>query len=108
MEVGSLGALEVAMTPSPPPLESCQSIAFVNSGGLDALATPSSLTIGHVVYLNDEVNEADVLAPNFDALFAKEFCDCLISLKAACPRYGKEIACILTSKASKEKNQEGK
>jgi hypothetical protein len=42
------------------------------------------------------------LAPNFEALFGKELCDLLVSLEAANPGYGKEIACVLAGNASKD------
>jgi hypothetical protein len=99
MELESLEALAVATTPSPPPSEPCQSPDIVGSGGLDASATLSSVAIGHVVSLNDETAKAGVLAPNSEALFAKELSDLLVSLKAASPGYGMEIACVLAGKA---------
>jgi hypothetical protein len=68
--------------------------------GLDASATLSSMTIGHVVSLNDETAEAGVLAPNSEALFAKELSDLLVSLEAASPGYGMEIVCVSAGKAS--------
>jgi hypothetical protein len=74
----------------------------VESGGLDASATLSSVPIGHVVSLSNEVAEAGVLAPNSGDLFAKEFCDLLVSLEAVSPGYGMEIANVLAGKASKE------
>jgi hypothetical protein len=74
MELGSLEACAVAMTPSPPPLKPCQAPAIVESGG--------------------------VLAPNSEALFGKELCDLLVSLEAASPGYGMEIASVLARKAS--------
>jgi hypothetical protein len=43
-----------------------------------------------------------VLAHSSDALFAKELCGLLASLEAASPGYGKDIACVLAGKASKE------
>jgi hypothetical protein len=43
-----------------------------------------------------------VLAPNSEALFAKELSDLLVSLEAASPGYGMEIASILAGKASKD------
>jgi hypothetical protein len=43
-----------------------------------------------------------VLAHSSDALFAKELCGLLVSLEAASPGYGKDIACVLAGKASKE------
>jgi hypothetical protein len=35
-------------------------------------------------------------------VFRKEICNLLVSLEAASPGYGKELACILSGKASKE------
>jgi hypothetical protein len=49
----------------------------------------------------DFVDTGGVLAPNSEALFGKELCDLLVSLEVANPGYGKEIACVLTEKASK-------
>jgi hypothetical protein len=72
VELGSLESVAVAMTPSP---SSPEPSNFVDTGG--------------------------VLAPNFEAFFGKELCDLLVSLEAASPGYGKEIACVLTGKASK-------
>jgi hypothetical protein len=72
--LGSLKALAVAMTPSPPQSEPCQSLASLDCGG--------------------------VLAASSDALFAKELCGLLASLEAASPGYGKDIDCILAGKAS--------
>jgi hypothetical protein len=43
-----------------------------------------------------------VLAHSSEALFAKELCGLLASLEAASPGYGKDIACVLAGKASKE------
>jgi hypothetical protein len=100
MELGSLQALAVATTHSPPPSEPCQLVAHVDSGPVDASATLSSVAIEHVVSLSDEVAEAGVLALNSDALFAKELSALLVSLEAAIPGYGMEIACVLAGKAS--------
>jgi hypothetical protein len=102
MELGSLEALTVAMSPSPPPSETCRPPALVESGEFDASAALSSVSIGHVVPLSNEVAEASVLAPNSDALFAKELSDLLVSLEAAIPGYGMEIASVLAGKASKD------
>jgi hypothetical protein len=102
MELGSSEALVVAMSPLPPPSKTCRSPALVESGGLDASATLLSVSIWHVVSLNNEVAEAGVLAPNSDALFAKELSGLLVSLEAASPGYGMEIACVLMGKASKD------
>jgi hypothetical protein len=74
----------------------------VESGGLDALATLSSVPIGHVVSLSNKVVEAGVLIPNSEALFAKEFSDLLVSLEAASLRYGIEIASILVGTVSND------
>jgi hypothetical protein len=74
--LGSSEALVVATTPSPPQLEPCESLDSLDSG--------------------------EVLAPNSDALFAKELCGLLASLEAASPGYGKDIACVLAGKASED------
>jgi hypothetical protein len=56
------------------------------------------MTIGQVVSLSDEVDDIDASASDSEALFAKELCDLLITLKLACPRSGKEIVGILIGK----------
>jgi hypothetical protein len=61
----------VSTTPSPP----CQTLAHVDSGGLDASDSLPSMDIGHVVSLSDEIAEIGVLAPNSETLFAKELSD---------------------------------
>jgi hypothetical protein len=76
VELRSLEASVVNMAPSPPPLRPCQAPAIVDSAG--------------------------VLAPNSEALFGKELCDLLVSLEAASPGYGMEIACVLAGKASED------
>jgi hypothetical protein len=98
LEVSTLGALAVALAPSPP--LSSEPRAFVDRGDLDAFATLSHVTSRPVVSLSDEVSEVDMIAPNFEDLFGKEICDFLVGLEAACPGYGKEIASVLTVKAS--------
>jgi hypothetical protein len=50
---------------------------------------------GYVVSSSEEVDEARVLARNFDALFTKEHRNLLVSLEATNTRYGKKIACVL-------------
>jgi hypothetical protein len=80
----------------------------VNSGGLDALATLPFIDIGHVVSLSDKIVEAGVLAPNSEALFAKELSDLLVSLEAASPGYGIEITCVLARKASEDMIKKGR
>jgi hypothetical protein len=74
IELGSLEASYVAMTPSPPPSGPCQSPAFVDSGG--------------------------VLASNSEALFGKEIYDLLVSLEAVSTGYGKKITSVLARNAS--------
>jgi hypothetical protein len=98
MELRSLEGLVVATTPSPPPSEPCQLFAHVDSGGLDVLATLSSMAIGHVVSLSDKIAEASVLALNSEDLFSKELSDLLVSLEAASPRYRMEIASVLAGR----------
>jgi hypothetical protein len=72
----------------------------VDNGGLDASVTLSSMAIGHVVSFSDEIVDAGVLAPNSEALFAKELSDLLVSLEVTSPGYGMEIAFVLAGKAS--------
>jgi hypothetical protein len=72
VELGSLESVAQVMTSSPP---SSEPLDIVDTGG--------------------------VLSPNIESLFGKELCDLLVSLEAASPGYGKEIACVLTGKASK-------
>jgi hypothetical protein len=74
--LGSFEALAVATTPSPPQLEPCQSLDSLDSGG--------------------------VLAPNSDALVAKEICGLLASLEVASPGFGKDIACVLAGRGSED------
>jgi hypothetical protein len=73
VELGSLEAVAVVMTSLPPASEEPD---FVDTRG--------------------------VLAPNFEALFGKEFSGLLVSLEVANPGYGKDIACVLAEKASKD------
>jgi hypothetical protein len=92
----------VSTTPSPPPSEPCQTLAHVDSGGLDASDSLPSMDIGHVVSLSDEIAEIGVLAPNSEALFRKELSDLLVILEAVSPGYGMEITCVLAGKASED------
>ena len=46
------------------------------------------------------VDETTMLVPNSESLFGKEICDLLVDLEAACPGYGKDIACVLAGTAS--------
>jgi hypothetical protein len=61
-------------------------------GSLESMAVAEPL---------DFVDTEGVLAPNSKAFFGKEIYDLLVSLEAASPGYGKEVACILAGKASK-------
>jgi hypothetical protein len=65
-----------------PPVEPCQPLVFVDPG--------------------DKITKAGALAPEADALFAKELGDLLVSLEAASPGYGKEIACVFAGNASED------
>ena len=72
MDLGSLESMAVAMMPSPPPPESCQAHAFVDSGALVSSVTLSSMTIGHVVSLSGEVDATGMLAPNSEAISCEQ------------------------------------
>ena len=50
--------------------------------------------------LSDRIDDTTVLVPNSETLFGKQICDLLVNLEAACPGYGKDIACVLTGTAS--------
>jgi hypothetical protein len=63
-------------------------------GTLVVASTPPPMELSH----GDKVNEAIGLAPNSEALFAKELCDLLVRLEAAIPGSSKEIACLLEKK----------
>jgi hypothetical protein len=77
----TIGSLAVSSTP--PPVELSQPLDFVDGG--------------------EKVNEAATLAPNSNALFAKELCDLLASLEVVSPGSGKAIACLLAEKATEDK-----
>jgi hypothetical protein len=81
----------VSTRPSSPPSEPCQTLAHVDSGGLDASATLLSVDIC-VVSFRVQIAEIGVLAPNYEAPFAKKLSDLLVSIEAASPRYGMVIA----------------
>jgi hypothetical protein len=63
----------------------------VDSGGLDASATLSSIAVGTMVSQSDKVDEAGVLAP----LYGEKLCDLLVSLEAASPGYSMELLASL-------------
>jgi hypothetical protein len=72
----------------------------VNSVGI-SVSTPPRVDLSQpfdFVDLGRRVNEKDALSSV--VLFAKELCDLLVSLEAAIPGCGKEIASILTEKAT--------
>jgi hypothetical protein len=97
---GDPSVVVVSSTPSPPPSGPCHTLAHVDSGGLDASVSLPSMD--DVVSLSDEIAEIGVLAPNSEALFAKELSDLLINLEAVSPGYGMDIACVLAGKASED------
>jgi hypothetical protein len=116
LQVDPLGTSTMASTPSPvdpsyigdkmmPELkELCGESSMASMVELGTLESVPVAT----TYLPPPSKEPDfadiggVLAPNFEALFGKELCDLLVSLEAANPGYGKEIACVLAGKASKD------
>jgi hypothetical protein len=101
----SVVVVVVSTTPSSPPSEPCQTLAHVDSGGLDASATLLSVDIGHVVSLSDQIAETGVLAPNYEGLckrVAKELSDLLVNLEAASLGYVMEIASVLAERTSKD------
>jgi hypothetical protein len=69
-----------------PPPEPYRQLAFEHRG---------DVKFGYVVSSSEEVDEARVLARNFDALFTKEHRNLLVSLEVTNTRYGKKIACVL-------------
>jgi hypothetical protein len=93
---------ELCKEPSPPSL---MVHPQVNSLGISAVAsTPPQVDLSQpldFVDLGGKVNEKDALSS--EALFAKELCDLLVSLEAAIPGSSKEIASILTEKATMDK-----
>jgi hypothetical protein len=91
---GEPSVVVVSTTPSPLLSDPCQTLAHVDSGGLDASDSLPSMDIGQVVSLSDEIVEIGVLAPNFEALFAKELFNLLFNLGAVSPGYGMQIACV--------------
>jgi hypothetical protein len=76
----SLDALAVPMMSSSPLAERCQLPTSMDCGGLDG-----------------------ALAPNSETLFTNELCGLLVRLETAYPGSSKEIACILSEKATGEK-----
>jgi hypothetical protein len=74
MEMVSLDALGVAMLPSPPPFETCESPVFVDREGLLA---------------------SDILIRLY---LEKKLCDLIINLEAVSLGYGMKIACVLAGK----------
>jgi hypothetical protein len=66
----------VSTTPLPPTSEPGETLAHVDSGGLDTSATLPSVDIRHVVSLSDQIAETGVLAPNSR-----------LPLQKSCPTY---------------------
>ena len=75
-KVDSLGAMTVASTPSPPPLEP----ACVESGGPGTSGRCSLEPFGGVVPMADEIVVAGVLVPNPGVLLATKICEFLANL----------------------------
>jgi hypothetical protein len=67
----------------------------LEQGSFEALA-PSLLSLAAFVV------SGGVFAHSSESLFAKELCDLLTSLDTASLGYGKDIACVLEGKTSKE------
>ena len=112
LKLGSLLASEVALVPSPPPVEPCQvsgglALSVVEHGASDVAALPSSATIEQVMPVSGMTIEPSVLAPtpNSNALFAKELCDLLASVEVARPGLGRSIACLLMGTPIKGKQK---
>jgi hypothetical protein len=81
LQVDSLGA--PTMAPTAPPVDLGKLVDFVD--------------------LDGKVNEAADLAPNSEALFVKELLSLLVRLEVAIPGSGKEIASLLSEKATMDK-----
>ncbi|XBJ19093.1 hypothetical protein VPH35_010119 [Triticum aestivum] len=103
---------KVDLVSSPPPMEPCQAsnslpLDVMESGVLDAVVVPLSVTIGQVMPVSGMTTEPLVLAPtpNSNALFAKELCDLLASVEVARPSLGRSIACLLTGTPIRDKQK---
>ena len=106
MKVGSLGAVTVASTPSPPPLEPSQSeYACVEGDGPDMANMRSLEPFGGVVPMADKIVVAGVLVPNPGVLLATKICEFLANLDSE--NSGKTIGCLLEEKALREKHKKG-
>jgi hypothetical protein len=100
LESGPFEVLEVAMTLEPPVLCGESSVVLpLELGSFEALAVASTPSPHQSL---DSVVTGDVPTDNADALFAAELCGLLASLEAVSPGYGRDIACVLAGKASKE------
>jgi hypothetical protein len=69
---------------------------------LGTLAVASAPPVEPGLY-DEERIEANALVPNYEVLFSRELCGLLARLEAAIPRAGKEIACLLAEKTSRDK-----
>ena len=112
LKLDSPQASKVDLVSSPPPMEPYQAsnslpLDVMESGVLDAVVVPSSVTIGQVMPVSGMTTEPLVLAPtpNSNALFAKEHCDLLASVEVARPGLGRSIACHLTGTPIRDKQK---
>ena len=112
LKLDSPQASEVDLVSSPPPMEPCQvsnilPLDVMESGVLDAVVVPSSMSIGQVMPVSGMTTEPLVLAPtpNSNALFAKELCDLVASVEVARPGLGRSIACLLTGMPIRDKQK---
>jgi hypothetical protein len=85
---------------APEPQELCEKSSMVpplESSSFEALEVARApLPSQSLIY----VDSGGVLAHSHESLFGKELCGLIASLEAASPAYGKDIACVLTGKAS--------
>ncbi|XBI93025.1 hypothetical protein VPH35_029961 [Triticum aestivum] len=112
LKLDSPQASEVDLVSSPPPMEPCQAsnslpLDIMESGVLDVVVVPLSVTIGQVMPVSGMTTEPLVLAPtpNSNALFAKELCDLVASVEVARPGLGRSIACLLTGMPIRDKQK---
>ncbi|XBH92670.1 hypothetical protein VPH35_083748 [Triticum aestivum] len=99
-KVGSLGAMTVASTPSPPPLEPNLVIEVRCTSN-----TRSLEPFRGVVPKADKIVVAGLLVPNPGVLLATKICEFLANLDSE--NSGKTIGCLLEEKALREKHTKG-
>ncbi|XBJ00001.1 hypothetical protein VPH35_019982 [Triticum aestivum] len=103
-KVGSLEAMTVASTPSPPPLEPSQpEYAYVEGDGLVTTNMQPLEPFGGVVPMANKIVVARVLVPNPGVLLATKICEFLANLDSE--NSGKMIGCLLEEKALREKHK---